>query len=324
MTVLRDVTRAAVAMLVSTACLASQADRASTCGPGMTCRLAGTLDIESKWQVSLDQGNRCIALVLPESFHETCRQFDDRKVSVLGSAFSQPHASEGSVLIGYLVDGMRVSPNLCEFAISVDEIAAGDEVVWRRSDDDAQSTGTAALLETAGPSSAAGDAQSAREVHLDLIVGEGGRTTFADPLTLGAEVTAPGDLREAVAALRSIVPLRRSGPSARSGCMLKRTAPLAETYMDCKYAVCELLPERSRIQDCGYLIRVEQWVQREWLGGLCWTDGVDESRHLVKWFQGKGVDDCTAMSELVMVAWMQDVAGIEWNESVLIDQSAVD
>jgi hypothetical protein len=69
---------------------------------------------------------------VPESFYVALRHLDGKRVLVLGKTFSQPQDSPGTISYGYEVSGMRVNANLCEFAILVDEIRSGDEVLWVR------------------------------------------------------------------------------------------------------------------------------------------------------------------------------------------------
>jgi len=160
-------------------------------------------------------------------------------------------------------------------------------------------------------------------IYLDLIAIEHGHAKYPDPLRLGLMGDRPTTLSGAVDALGKIVPtVGKGGRATRVACSTKLKSSLSETYQDCKYAVCKLLPERSRIQDCGYFIRLEQWVQREWLGALCLVEGANENFSLTRWFRQRDISDCGAMSELVMVAYMQQLAGLGWDESQLLLQSS--
>lgn len=102
----------------------------SLCDPKHLCVIDGTLAVESKWQISLDQAEDCYALALPETFYETYKRFDGAAVRVQGETFSQPPAEVGRHSWGYVVEGMRVNGNLCTYAILVKEIRLKDEVLW--------------------------------------------------------------------------------------------------------------------------------------------------------------------------------------------------
>lgn len=165
--------------------------------------------------------------------------------------------------------------------------------------------------------------QSNQVVYLDLIAIEGGQSKYPDPLRLGLIDSKPATLNEAVEALVRIVPAVGTVEiKDQAKCSIKVNAPLSDIYQDCKYVVCELLPERSRAQSCGYFVRLEQWIQREWLGGLCFSDGANENFSLTRWFHRRNINDCAAMSELVMVAYMQKLVGLRWEQSKLLLQSS--
>lgn len=124
---------ALVGVLVMSSCVSSTPmDVGTSCEPGTACRVEGRLAVESKWQASLDLAQSCFALAVPESFYVTHKHLDGKHVLVLGEAFSQPPDSPGTISYGYEVSGMRVNANLCDFAILVDEIRSGDEVLWLR------------------------------------------------------------------------------------------------------------------------------------------------------------------------------------------------
>lgn len=145
-------------------------------------------------------------------------------------------------------------------------------------------------------------------VYLDLVVAEGGVTQFPDPL-LVPNSSLPADLRSAVNLLLDIVPAAgEASPATQAACTVKSGASISSTFVECAYSTCKLLPEKSRVQDCAYWTRVEEWVQREWLGGLCLTVGADEAYPLAKWFIESGTTDCSEMSELVMFSYMQSLA----------------
>lgn len=181
-----------------------------------------------------------------------------------------------------------------------------------------------AILILVGCASINSETRSEDGVYLDLIVIEDGATTYPDPIhpdVIGKN--SPINLNGAIDALGKIVTTEKGGAvPLQNSCALKLDSPLSHTYESCKYEVCSLLPARSRIQDCGYFIRLEQWIQREWLGGLCVNDGINEKAQLARWFIKNGVSDCTAMSELIIVGYMQDLAGLPRDESQLLLHSS--
>lgn len=122
-----------VAVFSISACVSLTSIKArNSCESGMNCKVEGVLAIESRWQASLDFDHGCLALAVPESFYVNQKYLDGRRALVLGKVFSQPQDSPGTFSYGYEIRGMRVNTNLCEFAILVDEIRSGDEVLWVR------------------------------------------------------------------------------------------------------------------------------------------------------------------------------------------------
>lgn len=116
----------------ATACTSrAPVDGGSPCNPSNVCVVEGTLAIESKWQISLDQTEDCYALALPENFYATYKRFDGTTVRVHGEAFSQPQGEAGRSSWGYVIEGMRINANLCTYAILVQEIRGDDdELLW--------------------------------------------------------------------------------------------------------------------------------------------------------------------------------------------------
>lgn len=175
----------------------------------------------------------------------------------------------------------------------------------------------------AGCTSSGEPGNASSKVYLDLIVKEGGQSKFPDPLRTRLPQERPATLTQAAAALIDIVPIRRgSRVLAKSTCPVGSNVPLSNTFQLCKYEMCKYLPEGSRAQDCGYFVRLEQWIQKEWLGGLCQSEGFAENLPLTKWFHDREVSDCLAMSELVMIAYMQEITGTSWSESQLLELSS--
>ena len=124
-----------VAFLVAsqvTSCASYSLGKQEDCLPGAHCTVSGTIIIESRWQASLDAGNSCIALALPDVFFEKSNEFDAKHAVVTGDTFSQPIDQPGTVSYHYEVDGMRVNANLCRMAMTVDEIRTRGGKIWTK------------------------------------------------------------------------------------------------------------------------------------------------------------------------------------------------
>lgn len=161
------------------------------------------------------------------------------------------------------------------------------------------------------------------DVYLDLIFKEGGRARFQDPIHPGMLGNRrPSDLTGAITALLRITPLTSTMPLSlrrdRTSCRAQKTSSLEDAYAVCEYDACQFLPERSRIQNCGYFVRLEEWMQKNWLGGFCLTEGPSNSYPLTRWFKVRGITECTAMSEVVMIGYFRSVTGSTIDEDDLI------
>lgn len=105
----------------------------ANCEAGKRCEVSGVLAIEGPGQASVDNEGLCYALALPDSFFKGQAGLSGRAVTVIGGAFSQPDTDVGTVWYSYEVDGMKVRANLCDMALSVDEIRSlsGDSL-WQK------------------------------------------------------------------------------------------------------------------------------------------------------------------------------------------------
>ncbi|WP_162782225.1 hypothetical protein [Arenimonas caeni] len=128
----------------------------------------------------------------------------------------------------------------------------------------------------------------------------------------------PRDLRTAVEVLLTSIQTPGESVESKSSCRIKAGSKLWEVFDECVPRFCASLPERSRDSGCGYVLKLDDWIQTEWLGGLCRIEPFSRPSELVAWFRSKGVDDCSSMSEIVTVAYMQSVLGIPWQQGELI------
>lgn len=124
-----------VVLCLAVSCSAPQpAVDAEGCEPETSCEITGKLVVEGPWLASLDLTDYCYALALPDSFFDEAEAWNGARVTVIGDAFSQPVAPSGSVSYAYEVKGMRVRTNLCDVALTVDEIRdMNNAVLWQKS-----------------------------------------------------------------------------------------------------------------------------------------------------------------------------------------------
>ena len=115
-----------------TSCASHSLGKQEECRPGTHCTVSGTITIESRWQASLDAGNSCIALALPDAFFDKSNDFNSKHAFVTGDTFSQPIDAPRTASYHYEVDGMRVNANLCRMAMTVHEIRARDGTIWTK------------------------------------------------------------------------------------------------------------------------------------------------------------------------------------------------
>ncbi|MFY2763922.1 hypothetical protein [Arenimonas sp. MALMAid1274] len=144
---------------------------------------------------------------------------------------------------------------------------------------------------------------------------------YPDPikLTVGAAERSPEDIGAAVAMLMEIVPISRLHmATAKSRCEIDSAASASSAFVSCLPAFCALIPVGSRDSECGYVLQLEEWVQVNWLGGMCRIEPFDRESDLADWFRSKGVGDCHAMSVLTILAFMQEEVGIAWDADELI------
>lgn len=176
------------------------------------------------------------------------------------------------------------------------------------------------------PSLAMDDAAGHGQIFLQRIVAVDGEATYSDPLVLNTSERAartPENLIDAAYTLTAIVPTKFDASSkiqAAELCGFSSSGKWSRDFVKCGDLVCTSLPATSQDAGCGYLIRVNEWVEENWLGGLCRIVATNrEESSLFRWFSGRNLTQCHQMSELVVAAFYRHVAGLPLNESSLID-----
>lgn len=152
------------------------------------------------------------------------------------------------------------------------------------------------------------------------ITGGDQSAAYPDPLLIPESYLRlpPHDLDAAVEVLKASIKTISVSVDSRSSCRVTASSMLWEVFDECVPRFCSSLPERSRDRGCGYMLKVDDWVQTTWLGGLCRIDAFGRPSELVAWFRSKGVYDCSSMSEIITLAYIQSVLGIRWEEDELI------
>lgn len=161
-------------------------------------------------------------------------------------------------------------------------------------------------------------------VYLYRIVAQANDLTYPDPLRVRPEhvKVGPSDLGEATERLLGMVPVDfavASGIDAAEFCEFDSPDDWADDFGNCGKVVCDGLPERSQDPGCGYLTRLSQWIESNWLGGLCQFVEVD--RHLTplfRWFSERRLAHCFQMSEVVAAAYYRRALGLPVDEIALI------
>lgn len=100
------------------------------CESGQICVLEGKLSAGSPWEAQLETKSGCVATAIPESFASVSQRFNNKRVQVVGKAFSQPSSTPEAEMYYYLVRGMRVNVNTCHLALMVFSIESTNGDKW--------------------------------------------------------------------------------------------------------------------------------------------------------------------------------------------------
>ena len=162
-----------------------------------------------------------------------------------------------------------------------------------------------------------------RENYLRRIVQIDDEMYYPDPLRLGEhDLLMATTLAEAIAALQQAVPLDAGQidmADASQSCDFSSPMRWASDFNECRRLICFGLPERSRDADCGYLIRVQDWAEKKWLGGLCRLQADRRESTLLRWFESRGLTDCYQASEVVMAGFYRSSVGLSVSEAELVE-----
>lgn len=157
-------------------------------------------------------------------------------------------------------------------------------------------------------------------ILLKRVVAMDGETMYPDPLSLdaGSGGKAPMNLKDAAAVLSEMIPLTftDSGKEqAARACEFASSEQWSSDFRKCGEVVCSMLPSRSQDLGCGYLVRTIDWVEENWLGGLC---RIAESKRnespLFRWFVEHNVTECFQMSEVIAAGSYRTAAGLPVDE----------
>ena len=153
--------------------------------------------------------------------------------------------------------------------------------------------------------------------YLPRIVAMDEDRVYLDGLSL--EKRPPTSLASAVDALFEALPRVNALVVDPAVCSFKDLDEVDQGLGACAEAACQFLAASSRETGCGYLIRLQQWVEITWLGGLCTTEASRRTGPLTEWFQRRGVNECHLMSAAVSISLNQALVGSRQEpESVLM------
>jgi hypothetical protein len=170
--------------------------------------------------------------------------------------------------------------------------------------------------------------ESARpaQIFLQRIVAVDGEATYPDPLIPNSKESGgriPGSLGDAANRLAGMMPTRFTASSkaqAAEVCRFGSSEQWEHDFVKCGEVVCAALPSRSKDLGCGYLVRVNEWVEEHWLGGLCRIIATDRNKSpLFRWFSEQKLTQCYQMSEVITAAFYRSAAGLPVSESILIE-----
>jgi hypothetical protein len=164
--------------------------------------------------------------------------------------------------------------------------------------------------------------QPQAQVFLQRIVAVDGESSYPDPLVF-TSLKIPESLLDAGQRLMEAVPTEFTASSktqAARVCAFVSPSDWKHDFEKCAELVCTSLPVGSQDRGCGYLVKVNEWVEEHWLGGLCRTSITNRKESaLVRWLSAKNITQCYQMSELITVAFFRYATGLPVNESGLIE-----
>lgn len=85
----------------------------------------------------------------------------------------------------------------------------------------------------------------------------------------------------------------------------------------CRKELCDRFPVSSRDGTCSFFSLLSSWTKDSWLGGKCSSAEWKAETALARWFYQRDIRNCTLMSELVQVALLMRLSGIEFDADKL-------
>jgi len=122
----------------------------------------------------------------------------------------------------------------------------------------------------------------------------------------------PSSTTLALTELGTLLTLPPSGLplNATRACRLDFRLPLSLNGYShrCAKTLCLILPPEDRDPPCSFFTKVGGWIEKNWLGGSCYSIERGKSE-LVNSFRSKGVDDCHTMSSILLDALLIKTSG---------------
>lgn len=85
----------------------------------------------------------------------------------------------------------------------------------------------------------------------------------------------------------------------------------------CRKELCDRFPVSSRDGTCSFFSLLSGWTKDSWLGGKCSSAEWKAETVLAGWFYERNIKNCTLMSELVQVAFLMRLSGVEFDADKL-------
>lgn len=94
------------------------------CVAGQTCTVEGRLNLfagEPVWIALVESGHSCVKLALPDKFYSDAKQWDGKKVQVIGQAFQQMSFDEsnGVATLWYTEQDRKIALGMCDHGLGI-------------------------------------------------------------------------------------------------------------------------------------------------------------------------------------------------------------
>lgn len=152
---------------------------------------------------------------------------------------------------------------------------------------------------------------------LPKVVAVGGSDFYEIPLRVAD--TSPASLDSAARVLVSSLPMAHNSSFGRGEvCVFTSLDSMDSNLSKCMDLACEQLDSVVQDPGCGFMVRTFEWVQINWLGGLCRTSSAPPKGKLANWFFQHEISDCSAMSALVAAQVLAIMVGKEQRSDLLM------